>query len=166
MCARPVQVRIADDDALNDNEGMSLEEINQLSKRKKAKAQATQLFMMGDIVDADAAPAENVLFVAKLNPITPAEDLEMIFARFGKVNSVEIIKVLGRRIWQPTRSSVGTVAGGEGLVLALARWGCVYPRAGRHRRLLYGEGLEVRWERKGDSEHVNAGVSAAASFVC
>ena len=84
-------MRIADDEGLNDNEGMSEEEIAQLRKRKLGKAQATILEMVGDIADADAAPAENVLFVCKLNPVTTAEDLELIFSRFGRVVSCHIV---------------------------------------------------------------------------
>ena len=40
---------------------------------------------VGDIHDVDEAPPENVLFVCKLNPVTTAEDLEIIFSRFGKI---------------------------------------------------------------------------------
>ena len=80
-------VRIADDEALVDNEGMSQAEVAQLEARKlvsppprvvdaralrspravpKAKARATILEMVGDINDADEAPPENVLFVCKV----------------------------------------------------------------------------------------------------
>jgi hypothetical protein len=84
-------VRIADDAALDDNEGMTEEEVEQLHRRKLGKAQATILEMVGDIADADAAPAENVLFVCKLNPVTTAEDLEIIFSRFGKIATCHIV---------------------------------------------------------------------------
>jgi hypothetical protein len=60
-------VRIADDEGLNDNEGMSEEEVAQLRKKRQGKAQATILEMVGDIADADAAPAENVRYVATLH---------------------------------------------------------------------------------------------------
>ena len=40
---------------------------------------------MGDLPDADVKPAENVLFVCKLNPVTTDEDLEIIFSRFGNI---------------------------------------------------------------------------------
>lgn len=85
-------VRIADDEALVEHEGLDDEEVEQFRKRKLAKAQATILEMVGDIHDADAAPPENVLFVCKLNPVTTAEDLEVIFSRFGKIVSCEVIK--------------------------------------------------------------------------
>eukprot|EP00039_Didymoeca_costata_P018351 m.333114 g.333114 ORF g.333114 m.333114 type:complete len:437 (-) comp17072_c0_seq1:45-1355(-) len=84
-------VRIADDEALNDNEGMTVEEVEQLQRQKVAKAQATILEMVGDIADADMAPPENVLFVCQLNAITTAEDLELIFSRFGKIVSCHIV---------------------------------------------------------------------------
>jgi peptidyl-prolyl cis-trans isomerase-like 4 len=37
-------------------------------------------------------PPENVLFVCKLNPVTNDDDLELIFSRFGKINSCEVIR--------------------------------------------------------------------------
>ncbi|KAK9747538.1 RNA recognition motif [Popillia japonica] len=48
--------------------------------------------MIGDIPDAEMAPPENVLFVCKLNPVTTDDDLEIIFSRFGKINSCEVIR--------------------------------------------------------------------------
>merc|ERR1712098_127777 len=48
--------------------------------------------MVGDLPDAEVAPPENVLFVCKLNPVTADEDLEIIFSRFGKVVSSEVIR--------------------------------------------------------------------------
>jgi len=58
----------------------------------QAKAQADILVMVGDIADADIAPPDNVLFVCKLNAVTTSEDLELIFSRFGKIVSCEVIK--------------------------------------------------------------------------
>ena len=43
------------------------------------------LSQVGDIDDADLKPPDNVLFVCKLNPITNADDLKIIFSRFGKI---------------------------------------------------------------------------------
>ena len=48
--------------------------------------------MIGDIPDADVRPPENVLFVCKLNPVTKEDDLEVIFSRFGQINSCEVIR--------------------------------------------------------------------------
>merc|ERR1711876_112794 len=59
---------------------------------KEAKARATILEMVGDLPDAEVAPPENVLFVCKLNPVTADEDLEIIFSRFGKVESCEVTR--------------------------------------------------------------------------
>lgn len=55
------------------------------------------LEIFGDIEKAGIKPAENVLFVCKLNPITRAKDIAQIFSRFGAILSVEIVrdKVLG-----------------------------------------------------------------------
>lgn len=40
-----------------------------------------------DLPFAQVKPPENVLFVAKLNPITQDEDLELIFSRFGECSA-------------------------------------------------------------------------------
>merc|ERR1712029_512301 len=84
--------RIGADEELNDYEGLSEEQINEIFADKEAKARATILEMVGDLPDADVAPPENVLFVCKLNPVTADEDLEIIFSRFGKVVSCEVIR--------------------------------------------------------------------------
>ncbi|CCH42160.1 hypothetical protein BN7_1705a [Wickerhamomyces ciferrii] len=46
---------------------------------------------MGDLPSAEAKPMENVLFVCKLNPLTKSDDLNIIFSRFGKILSCEVI---------------------------------------------------------------------------
>ena len=84
--------RIGAEESLNDYEGRTEEEINEIFADKEAKARATILEMVGDLPDADVAPPENVLFVCKLNPVTADEDLEIIFSRFGKVVSCEVIR--------------------------------------------------------------------------
>ncbi len=125
--------RIGVDEEVNDAEGKTAEEIEEMLKEKEAKANAQILelvkifclfccsrqqkflseakarkkrrtdiwlpfvnssketdnfvfIQVGDIPDVEAAPPENVLFVCKLNPVTTAEDLEIIFSRFGKIN--------------------------------------------------------------------------------
>merc|ERR1712038_814207 len=84
--------RIGADENINDFEGRTEEEINEILADKEAKARATILEVVGDLPDADVAPPENVLFVCKLNPVTADEDLEIIFSRFGKVESCEVIR--------------------------------------------------------------------------
>jgi len=84
--------RIGADEDLNDYEGMSEEQVAEVIAEKEAKAQATILEMIGDLPEADCAPPENVLFVCKLNPVTTDDDLEIIFSRFGKVVSCEVIR--------------------------------------------------------------------------
>ncbi|KAH0482034.1 MAG: uncharacterized protein KVP18_004377 [Porospora cf. gigantea A] len=59
---------------------------------KEAKSRSVTLEILGDLPDADLAPPENVLFVCKLNPDTSAEDLEIIFSRFGAIRSCDIIR--------------------------------------------------------------------------
>ena len=84
--------RIGIEEAVDETEGKPLEEIEERLMEQEAKARATILEMIGDLPDADMAPPENVLFVCKLNPVTREEDLEVIFSRFGKINSCEVIK--------------------------------------------------------------------------
>jgi hypothetical protein len=48
--------------------------------------------MVGDLPFANVRPPENVLFVCKLNSVTRDEDLELIFSRFGKIMSCQVIR--------------------------------------------------------------------------
>lgn len=59
------------------------DEIAALEKlaKSEARSRAVALEILGDLPDAEMAPPDNVLFVCKLNPITEAEDLELIFSR-------------------------------------------------------------------------------------
>ena len=61
-------------------------------REREARAQALTLEMVGDLPFAEVKPPENVLFVCKLNPVTTDEDLELIFSRFGKILSCEVIR--------------------------------------------------------------------------
>ncbi|XP_055377675.1 peptidyl-prolyl cis-trans isomerase sig-7 [Condylostylus longicornis] len=84
--------RIAADEDIDDTEGKTAQEIQEMLAEREAKARATILEIVGDLPDADIAPPENVLFVCKLNPVTTEDDLEIIFSRFGKVIGCEVIK--------------------------------------------------------------------------
>lgn len=84
--------RIRVDEDLDQMDGMSEEEINKYLEEREAKTRAKLLEIIGDIPDAEMKPPENVLFVCKLNPVTNDEDLELIFSRFGKINSCEVIR--------------------------------------------------------------------------
>lgn len=77
--------RIGADEEIDDLEGKSMEEMEEIIQEREARARATILEMVGDLPDADIAPPENVLFVCKLNPVTTDEDLEIIFSRFGRI---------------------------------------------------------------------------------
>ncbi|KAJ1722937.1 Peptidyl-prolyl cis-trans isomerase-like 4 [Coemansia erecta] len=61
-------------------------------RKREARAQALTLEMIGDLPYADIKPAENVLFVCKLNPATEDDDLRTIFARFGDISSCEVVR--------------------------------------------------------------------------
>jgi peptidyl-prolyl cis-trans isomerase-like 4 len=84
------RIGVAED--VDDTDGMTAEEIDELIRDREAKERALVLEMVGDIPDADVKPPENVLFVCKLNPVTREEDLEVIFSRFGAIVSCEVIR--------------------------------------------------------------------------
>ncbi|CRK90642.1 CLUMA_CG004344, isoform A [Clunio marinus] len=84
--------RIAADEEIDDAKGKTEAEVIEMVQEREAKARATILEIVGDIPDADIAPPENVLFVCKLNPVTTEDDLKIIFGRYGKVKSCEVIR--------------------------------------------------------------------------
>ncbi|KAI1370187.1 cyclophilin-like protein [Hypoxylon crocopeplum] len=88
--AQLATVRIADDATLA--EEVDEEAAEKTRREREARAQALTLEMMGDLPFAEVKPPENVLFVCKLNPVTTDADLELIFSRFGKILSCEVIR--------------------------------------------------------------------------
>ncbi|XP_014667873.1 PREDICTED: peptidyl-prolyl cis-trans isomerase-like 4 [Priapulus caudatus] len=84
--------RIAPDEEIDATKGKTLEMVEEMIKEKEAKARTQILEMVGDLPEAEVAPPDNVLFVCKLNPVTTDEDLEIIFSRFGKIGSCEVIR--------------------------------------------------------------------------
>ncbi|KAA8908499.1 hypothetical protein TRICI_004761 [Trichomonascus ciferrii] len=82
-------VRIGEDEDINTQDDAGAEKRRM---EQEARSQALTLEMVGDLPFAEVKPQENVLFVCKLNPITQDEDLELIFSRFGKILSCEIIR--------------------------------------------------------------------------
>lgn len=88
--AQLATVMIADDEELE--EEVDEQAMEKLRREREARAQALTLEMVGDLPFAEVKPPENVLFVCKLNPVTHDEDLELIFSRFGKILSCEVIR--------------------------------------------------------------------------
>ncbi|KAF2107629.1 cyclophilin-like domain-containing protein [Lophiotrema nucula] len=88
--AQLATVRIGHDETLA--EETDPEALERVRREREARAQALTLEMVGDLPFAEVAPPENVLFVCKLNPVTQDEDLELIFSRFGKILSCEVIR--------------------------------------------------------------------------
>ena len=88
--AQLATVRIAYDEELKEEEDQ--EALERLRREREARAQALTLEMVGDLPFAEVKPPENVLFVCKLNPVTQDSDLELIFSRFGKILSCEVIR--------------------------------------------------------------------------
>lgn len=83
-------VRIAHDEVLE--EKSDPEKLEEIRRERDARAQALTLELIGDLPFADVTPPEQILFVCKLNPVTRDEDLELIFSRFGKILSCEVIR--------------------------------------------------------------------------
>lgn len=83
-------VRIAYDEVLEENNDP--EQLEKIRREREARAQALTLELIGDLPFADVTPPEQILFVCKLNPVTRDEDLELIFSRFGKILSCEVIR--------------------------------------------------------------------------
>lgn len=81
-----------EDDWVPDADQRTLEEIEESNRLNEAKNRAVVLEMIGDLPEADSKPPTNMLFVCKLNPVTTEEDLEIIFSRFGKITSCDIIR--------------------------------------------------------------------------
>lgn len=87
--AQLATVRIGEDDNLEEGDE---ETADKQRREREARAQALTLEMVGDLPFAEVKPPENILFVCKLNPVTTDEDLELIFSRFGKILSCEVIR--------------------------------------------------------------------------
>jgi len=83
-------VRIAHDEELTEEQDP--EALERVRREREARAQALTLELIGDLPFADVTPPEQILFVCKLNPVTQDEDLELIFSRFGKVLSCEVVR--------------------------------------------------------------------------
>lgn len=88
--AQLATVRIAWDEEIEQD--ADPEALEKLRREREARAQALTLELIGDLPFADVTPPEQVLFVCKLNPVTRDEDLELIFSRFGKILSCEVIR--------------------------------------------------------------------------
>ena len=94
----PLVDRSIPDDRLEDDfdaeaaQEMDEIELEKKSREQEARSRAVVLEMIGDLPDVDAKPPDESLFVCKLNPVTTDEDLEIIFSRFGKVTSCDVIR--------------------------------------------------------------------------
>jgi peptidyl-prolyl cis-trans isomerase-like 4 len=96
--ASPPRPQNNDDDRLEDDFDIQAEMnkdqavVEEEKKSREAHSRAVVLEVLGDLPDADAKPPDESLFVCKLNPVTTDEDLEIIFSRFGKVTSCDVIR--------------------------------------------------------------------------
>ena len=90
-----VRERLPYGEAADEGDGISQEDSESAMRKRKredARSRAVVLEMIGDLPDAEARPEDNVLFVCKLNSITEADDLEIIFSRFGDIKSCDVIR--------------------------------------------------------------------------
>lgn len=85
-------IRLNDIEDLNLNEDNVDEDELKRKQQRDADSKAITLELIGDLPSAEVKPMENVLFVCKLNPITKDDDLKIIFSRFGKIISCDIIR--------------------------------------------------------------------------
>lgn len=75
---------------------LSLEAVENLlrssetQKRNASSVDALALELLGDLDHYEVKPSPETLFVARLNPITTENSLEVIFSRFGSVRKAQI----------------------------------------------------------------------------
>ena len=84
--------RLADDEDIQREEERSADVIEEQHRAKEARSRAEVLEMLGDLPDADVKPPETTLFICKLNSVTNGEDLDIIFGRFGRIRSCEVVR--------------------------------------------------------------------------
>ena len=87
-----VTARVAYGQAKDANDGLTAAERASQEADKKARSQAEVLEMIGDLPHADVEVPKNELFIAKLNKATEDADLELIFSRFGRIESCDIVR--------------------------------------------------------------------------
>ncbi|ORY77717.1 cyclophilin-like domain-containing protein [Protomyces lactucae-debilis] len=90
--AQLATVRIAFDEQVEDESTLDPDTLDKRRRAREAEAAALALETMGDLPSAHIRPPENILFVCKLNPITVADDLELIFGRFGTILSCQVVR--------------------------------------------------------------------------
>lgn len=91
----------AEKSLVDEFKGKTEVEIEEENRERTAASSALVLEIIGDLPSAHIKPPENVLFVCKLNPVTQSDDLRMIFSRFGKIITCEVIRD------RDTRDSLG-----------------------------------------------------------
>lgn len=67
--------------------------INNLQQhQREVETKALMLEIAGDLPEANVKPPESTLFVCKLNRLTRDEDLEIIFSKYGEIESCQIAR--------------------------------------------------------------------------
>lgn len=71
---------------------MTKSQLKEQTEKYQTKARAQVLEILNDLPEAEVEPPKNVLFVCQLNPVTQEHDLEIIFSRFGKITSCDVVR--------------------------------------------------------------------------
>ncbi|GKY91776.1 hypothetical protein MPSEU_000149300 [Mayamaea pseudoterrestris] len=108
-----VPLRLSSDEVMLDDQddpdaAAKRYQLEQQSRRREDQSRTTMLELLGDLPPTEAqtdsshttgqavappiAPPDTVLFICKLNPVTTAEDLELIFSRFDTNVRVDLLK--------------------------------------------------------------------------
>ena len=87
-----VELRIADDEEIDPNEGKTKTEMHAQMRAETAHGKAVALTLMGDMPHPEAKPEDNVIFVCGLNRVTNEEGLEIIFSAFGEITECNLVK--------------------------------------------------------------------------
>lgn len=77
------------------------EQLKKRQEQREMQAKALTLEILGDIPIHDITPADNILFVCKLNLETREDDLKLVFSRFGPIKKCNIVRD------RKTRQSLG-----------------------------------------------------------
>ena len=68
------------------------EKIKEKLREQESKNKTVMLELLEDLPNSNVKPPKNVLFICRLNPITQAKDLEIIFEQFGPIKDCKIVR--------------------------------------------------------------------------
>ena len=68
------------------------EKIKEKLREQESKNKTVMLELLEDLPNSNVKPPKNVLFICRLNPVTQAKDLEIIFEQFGPIKDCKIVR--------------------------------------------------------------------------